>query len=249
MDPLNAQPAEPRQRWRLVYRRRPDAPALPQRDQSAAWDAALISSGLPLAGLDLAVPRPRIVFAASLTVGMPAERELLDLFLVARRSVTEVRERLAGSLPTGHELIEVHDVWLGAPALSGQVVAADYRLNVTTLDGVMPDAAALAGGIRRLLAADALPRTRDKGGRAIPYDLRPLVAGIEVQPSIEVQAGDAAPKWIPPWAVQLRIRTRFDAERGVGRPEEVLAALSELSGMALTAQSTTRERLFLAGEA
>jgi len=243
MDPLNAQPAEPRQRWRLVYRRRPDAPALPQRDQGAAWDAALISSGLPLAGLDLAVPRPRIVFAASLTVGMPAERELLDLFLVARRSVTEVRERLAGSLPTGHELIEVHDVWLGAPALSGQVVAADYRLNVTTLDGVMPDAAALAGGIRRLLAADAQPRTRDKGGRAIPYDLRPLVAGIEVQ------AGDAAPESIPPLAVQLRIRTRFDAERGVGRPEEVLAALSELSGMALTAQSTTRERLYLAGEA
>ena len=249
MDPLNAQPAEPRQRWRLVYRRRPDAPALPQRDQSAAWDAALISSGLPLAGLDLAVPRPRIVFAASLTVGMPAERELLDLFLVARRSVTEVRERLAGSLPTGHELIEVHDVWLGAPALSGQVVAADYRLNVTTLEGVMPDAAALAGGIRRLLAADALPRTRDKGGRAIPYDLRPLVAGIEVQPSIEVQAGDAAPESIPPLAVRLRMRTRYDAERGVGRPEEVLAALSELSGMTLTAQSTTRERLYLAGEA
>jgi hypothetical protein len=185
---------------------------------------------------------------------MPAERELLDLFLVERRSVTEVRERLAGSLPTGHELIEAHDVWLGAPALSGQVVAADYRLNVTTLDGAMPDAAALAGGIRRLLAADALPRTRDKGGRAIPYDLRPLVAGIEMQPIIEVQpiivahAGDAATESIPLRAVQLRIRTRFDPERGVGRPEEVLAALSELSGMALTAQSTTRERLLLAGE-
>ena len=248
MDPLNAQPAEPRQRWRLIYRRRPDAPALPQRDQTAAWDAAMISSGLPLAGLDLAVPRPRLVFAASLTVGMPVERELLDLFLVERRSVTEVRERLAGSLPTGHELIEVHDVWLGAPALSGQVVAADYRLNVTTLDGGMPDAAALAGGIRRLLAAAALPRTRDKGGRAIPYDLRPLVAGIEVQPGIEAQPGDAAPGSIRLPAVRLRIRTRFDSERGVGRPEEVLAALSELSGMALTAQSTTRERLLLAGE-
>ena len=161
---------------------------------------------------------------------------------------TEVRERLAGSLPTGHELIEVHDVWLGAPALSGQVVAADYRMNVTILSGAMPDAVALAGGIRRLLAAAALPRTRDKGGRAIPYDLRPLVAGIEVQPNIGARPGDAATEPTPLRAVQLRIRTRFDPERGVGRPEEVLAALSELSGMSLTAQSTTRERLLLAGE-
>lgn len=248
MDPLKAQPAEPRQRWRLAYRRGPDAPPLPQRDQSAAWDAALMSSGLPLAGLDPVVPRPRLVFAASLTVGMPAEREFLDLYLVERRSVIEVRERLAGSLPAGHELIDVYDVWLGAPALSGQVVAADYRLNVTTLDGAMPDAGALADGARRLLAAVTLPRTRDKGGRAIPYDLRPLVAGIEVQPSIGARPGDAATEPTPLRAVQLRIRTRFDSERGVGRPEEVLAALSELSGIALTAQSTTRERLLLAGE-
>ncbi len=242
MESLNPAPAESRQRWRLIYRRQPDAPPLPQRDQLAAWEAALVASGLPLAGLDLATPRPRLVFAASLAVGLPAERELLDLFLVDRRSVAEVRERLAGSLPTGHELIDVHDVWLGAPPLSGQVVAADYRVRVTTIDGVVPDATALAVNIQDLLAAAALPRTREKGGRSIPYDLRPLVARIEVEP------GDAATVPVPGSAVQLRIRTRFDPERGVGRPEEVLAALSELAGVPLAAQSITRERLLLAGE-
>ncbi len=260
MDPLSAQPAEPSQRWRLAYRRRPDAPPLPQRDQNAAWETALISSGLPIAGLDLAVPRPRLVFGASLTVGMPAERELLDLFLVERRSVAEVRERLVASLPTGHELIEVHDVWLGAPALSGQVAAADYRMSVTLVDGAMPDGAALMDAARRLLAAAALPRKREKGDRSIPYDLRPLVAGIEVQPGEADGAAVPAPADttphgaphgapVPAPAVQLRIRTRFDPERGVGRPEEVLAALSELAGVPLAAQSITRERLLLSGEA
>jgi hypothetical protein len=49
-------------------------------------------------------------------------------------------------------------------------------------------------------------------------------------------------------AVGLRIRTRFDPERGVGRPEEVLAALSELAGAPLEVGSIVRERLVLAGE-
>lgn len=228
-------PSEPRQRWRAIYRRRPDAPPLPQREQLAAWEATLAVSGLPLAGLDLPAHHPRIVFAAPLAVGVSAERELVDLFLVDRRPVAEVRVRLAGSLPAGHELIDVHDVWLGEPPLSGQVVAADYRVELKTLDGPDPDRARLAASCTRLLSAPALPRTREKGGRAIAYDLRPLVADVTVVPDLGSGTG-------------LRIRTRFDPERGVGRPDEVLAALSELAGMPLEARSIVRERVLLAGE-
>ena len=132
--PVAARP-EPRQRWRVRFRRRPDAPALPQREQLAAWEAALAASGLPLAGLDLPVPRPRLVFAAPLGVGMAAEGELFDLFLTDRRAVAEVRPIIAASMPAGHELVDVFDVWLGEPPLSGRVVAADYRLELAaTLD-------------------------------------------------------------------------------------------------------------------
>lgn len=232
-------PVEPRQRWRVRFRRRADAPALPQREQLAAWEAALGVSGLPLAGLDLPVPRPRIVFAAPLGVGMPAEGELVDLLLVDRRTVAEVRVRLAGSLPTGHELIDVHDVWLGEPPLSGQVVAADYVVELaTTAD--LPDRVVLEDACRRLLRAATLPRTRDKGGRAIAYDLRPLLGGVEV---LAAKPGTATRGT----AARLRIRTRFDPERGVGRPEEVLAALSEVTGAQLAAASVIREGLILAG--
>lgn len=227
-------PAEARQRWRVIHRRRPDAPPLAQREQLAAWEESLAVSGLPLAGLDLPVPRPRLVFAAPLAVGVAAERELVDLFLAERRAVAEVRVRLAGSLPAGHELIDVHDVWLGEPPLSGQVVAADYRVTVATIDGGAPDPAAIATACVRLLAAPALPRMRDKGGRSTSYDLRPLVA--DLRPT----AGGGA---------SILIRTRFDRERGVGRPEEVVAALSELAGVVLTVRSTVRERLLLAGDA
>ena len=41
--------ASPRQRWRLVLARGPDAPRLGGRELSDAWDAALEATGLPLA--------------------------------------------------------------------------------------------------------------------------------------------------------------------------------------------------------
>jgi len=246
MEPINgspaeapspvAAPAEPRQRWRVRFRRRPDAPALAQREQLGAWETALAASGLPLAGLDLPVPRPRFVFAAPLGVGMAAEGELFDLFLTGRRAVAEVRPIIAASMPPGHELVDVFDVWLGEPPLSGRVVAADYRLELAARPDP-PDRAALENACARLLAAPTLPRTRDKGGRSVGYDLRPLVTSIDV---LEAAPGRVA---------GLRIRTRFDPEKGVGRPEEVLAALSELAGTPLEATATIRERLLLADEA
>ena len=123
-------PAEARQRWRLVYARSESAPHLAQSDQQSAWEAALLASGLPVVGQDLEPPRPRIAFAAPLGVGLPAERELADLFLAERLPVAGVRSALEATLPEGHRLVELHDVWLGEAALPGQVVAADYRAAV-----------------------------------------------------------------------------------------------------------------------
>lgn len=181
---------------------------------------------------------------------MAAERELIDLFLVERRSSAEVRVRLASSLPTGHELVDLHDVWLGDPPLSGQIVAAEYRMEVGASrrvgadadagpdDGVL-DIGVLATACLRLLDAESLPRSRDKGGRAVTYDLRPLVEDVRV---VTDPGGASA-------VAVLVIRTRFDPERGVGRPDELLAALSELAGVPLSARSIVRERLLLAGDA
>jgi radical SAM-linked protein len=235
--PAPPPPAEARQRWRLVYRRRPDAPALAQREQVAAWEGGLGTSGLPLVGLDLPVPRPRLVFAAPLPVGAPADAELLDLFLTDQRISAEVRRRVVASLPAGHDLVDLYDVWLGAPALSGQVVAADYRIEVSAVDGSALEPERLEAASRRLLAEATLPRTRDKGGRAVTYDLRPLLESVDTLVDDSLPAG-----------LRLRIRTRFDPERGVGRPEEVLAALSDAAGIPLTARSIVRERILLAGD-
>ncbi len=252
--PNSIAPAEARQRWRLLYARSESAPNLAQRDQHAAWEAGLRASGLPVVGQDLEPPRPRIAFAAPLGVGLPAEGELADLFLAERLPVAQVRAALEANLPEGHRLVELLDVWLGEAALPGQVAAADYRADVRVGGGADGDTAprrpdALSDAARRLLTASSLPRTRDKGGREVTYDLRPLLADINVieipGPTPDDLAGPAASQRN---LVQLRIRVRYDPERGVGRPEEVLAALAELAGLELSLEALVRERMLLAGD-
>ena len=173
--------------------------------------------------------RPRIAFGAPIPASLEVERELADIFLTEFVPIWQVREGLTAHLPDGWRLVDLHDVWLGGPALAGQVAAADYRIVVTGADG-----SALATAAASLLTAAELPRDRLKGGSTVRYDLRPLLADICV-----VDEG-------PP--VVLRAQTRFDPVLGTGRPEEVVAALADAVGSALVVSSMVRERLILAQE-
>ncbi len=219
--------AEPRQRWRLVVARLADAPAAGQREVADVWTAALQAAGLPLAGADGARSRSRLSFGAPLPIGMVADRELIDVVLVERWPVWRVRDALEAHLPPGWRLVDLFDVWLAGPPLAGQVVAADYRIELET----WPDPAVLEGAVAEMLAADRLPRDRQKGDRTVAYDLRPLLV------DLRVESGS------PP---TIGTRTRFHPELGTGRPEEVIAALADRADVALPVRSIVRERVVLA---
>jgi hypothetical protein len=173
--------------------------------------------------------RPRIAFGAPVPARLELERELADIVLTEFVPTWRVRDGLAEHLPAGWRLVDVHDVWLGSPALAGQVVAADYRIEVRGVGGDLLAAAALG-----LLDATELPRERLKGGSTVRYDLRPLLADVSV---VSVA---------PP--VVLRVRTRFDPVLGTGRPEEVVAALGDAVGSQLVVASLVRERVILGDE-
>ena len=220
----------PRQRWRLLLARSAQAPELGSREAVDAWETALEASRLPL----FRAPgraRPRIAFGAPIPARLELERELADIVLTEFVPTWRVREGLAEHLPAGWRLVGVHDVWLGSPALAGQVVAADYRVEVAGAD---TDGAALAAAATGLLDAAELPRERLKGGSTVRYDLRPLLADVGV-----ASVG-------PP--VVLRVRTRFDPVLGTGRPDEVIAALADAVGSPLVIASLVRERVILSDE-
>lgn len=196
------------QRWRLVLARDPLPASLGQRESVGAWDEALAASGLPIAGLDAPRPRPRFVLAAPLAAAVRGDAELADLWLVERLPRWQVREHLAPHVPAGHALVDLYDVWLGEPALPGQLVASVYRAALHA----PADAGALARAAETLMLAESLPRERRKGDATVAYDLRPFLGALEVLPS------DAG-------AVVVRMTLRHDPARGLGRPEEALAAL------------------------
>lgn len=221
--------APPRQRWRLVLARSADAPRLGGRELSDAWETAIEGTGLPLhrpAGR----LRARVAFGAPLPLGMAAEQELADVFLIERVPAWRMREAIDGRLPDGWDLVDCYDVWLGGPPLAGRVVAAGYRIELDEL----ANAAELAVAARALLDATQLVRERRKGETTVPYDLRPLLVDVSVEA--------AGPQPI------VHARTRLHPELGTGRPEEVIAALADRLGRPLVIRTIVRERLILADE-
>lgn len=227
-------PAEARQRWRLTFAREPVPVEQVGRAALDAWQAALVTSGLPAAGLEPGgAGRARIAFGAPLPAAFRGDAELADVFLLEPRLVWQVREALASRLPAGHRWVAAENVWLGAPPLAGRVAAADWRVELASSPAAH-DLERLRAATRALLAARELPRVRVKGGEQKRYDLRPLLAAITVE-----RDGEAA---------AIRFRTRILPDLGSGRPEEVLAALAEAAGSAIEASTIARTRLLLSDD-
>lgn len=201
-----------------------------QREALDSWIAALSAAGLPVASTEGARARPRVTFGAPVPSGLALEADLLDVVLRDRWPIWRVREAMVGHVPPGWRIVDLHDVWPGAPPLPGQVAGAEYRIVLDTdVSG-----AALGDAASEMLAAPRLMRARAKGAGTVEYDLRPLVADVRV-------CDDGPP-------VVLSLRTRIQPELGSGRPEEVVAELTARAGTAIGIESIVRERLVLVGE-
>jgi len=226
--------SEIRQRWRLIFARDEEARYISHLDAVHLWERAFRRGEIPLATSEGFNPRPKLVFAAPLQLGMLAEHDLADLFLAERLTSPDLRGRLASGMPRGYRVVDLHDVWVGAPALAPQLVAADYRV---TLFNVKHDD--LAAAVARMMAADKLPRQRNREKRTISYDLRPLLLEAQVRapdPAAIAQAtADLA-------AVGLWLRLRHSQDGGSGRVDEVVAALAGELGMATHLPSGAAER-------
>ena len=236
---------EPRQRWRVVFGHDPDAENEARSDPVEAWTKALGAAGIPLAIGGGKGGRARISFGAPLPTGMAGEAELADLVLTERRTRSDIAARLTAGLPPGDRLVDLFDVWLGAPALAGHVVAADFRVTIRATPS-----ARIADACSAVLAAPTLERTRSKGpGRAVSYDLRPLVLDLAVAPGRATgDRGDSEDHAPDRDTTLVRMRLRIAQDGAAGRPGEVVLALGEVLGEPLDVAWTVRERLLTGDE-
>jgi radical SAM-linked protein len=174
-------------------------------DLHRTWERTVRRAGLPLAYSQGYSPHPRINLASALPLSFTSDCELVDIWLEEQLPTQDIHSALEEAAPPGMRILEVTAVDDHLPTLQTILEASDFT--VTFLDPVGD----LEVGCRELLDSQQLPRQ----WRGKPYDLRPLLLGLQLLP--EDDQG------------RLRLALRLSAREGAtGRPEEVVSALGYL---------------------
>jgi radical SAM-linked protein len=185
------------------------------RDVARAFERGVRRAGLPVAHSAGFTPHPKISYAGGAPTGVASEAEYLSLALTSRTEAEAVRERLNAALPDGIDVIDVTEDAGGLPA--SRLTASEWQV---ILPGLTPDSVAPA--VQRFLALEHAPveRLTNKGMRRM--DARSAVVTLDVR-RVDGTDGDTA--------LRMIVRHTVPAVR----PDDVLTALREVSGVAPSA--------------
>ncbi len=172
---------------RVLFARYGPAEYLGHLDMMRLFERSLRRAGVPLAYSQGYNPRPRLVFALPLGVGVAAQAEILEIETARRWDPECLLSDLNAALPPGVEAHTAHAVRSTGKSVMGRVTSARYRL-------VAPG---MADAARRLmLAPEVLVEKKSKGGRRT-LDLKPLILSLETRAASDtawfhVRAGSAS---------------------------------------------------------
>jgi radical SAM-linked protein len=199
---------------RLSFAKRGDLRLVSHHDLLRCLERTLRRAQIPMAVSQGFNPRPKIVFALALALGIEGRREVVELELAEPLEPAELLERLRKVSPPGLDWVDVKAV---APGRSApRVEAAQYFLEVP-----VDRQEATRSQLAALLASTQWPYTRHREGRDVAIDVRPFVLGAEFDPL----GGPTQSVGV------LRFRMKI-TPNGSARPEEVIDALglSDLLG-------------------
>ena len=193
-------------RYRIAFRTARSLAYVSVIELGTVWERTLRRARIPVRYSQGFTPRPRMHFAAPLPVGCGTEADLLDLTLTEPMTPDALLVALQGAAPRDLFIAAATPVDEAEPALSEQLVAAEYDVWLREVDRDVLQSAA-----ERVLAAETLdlPR-RGKDGKT--YNLRPLIIAMDPIPDLPA-----------PWSgLRMLLQARTGA---TGRPDEVLTAL------------------------
>jgi radical SAM-linked protein len=213
---VRAQPeqqAPPVQRLRVRYAKRGRMRFTSHRDFSRAFERAVFRAGIPMAYSSGFNPHPRISYAGAAPTGAASEAEYLELALAEQVAPERARRDLDAALPDGLDVLEV--VVASPGSLADRLEASRWELKVP---GVAPER--LAEAVTDLLAAQEVlvERMTKKGVRT--FDARGAIVRLAVR---------ADPQDVTCAILDVVLRHGTPSVR----PDDVLAALREISGLGL----------------
>jgi len=199
---------------RLRFSKRGKVRFISHRDVARAFERAFRVEQLPLAFTAGFVPRPKVSFGLALSVGNESDAEYLDLELDHAVDLDRLPGALSAALPEGIVVTGAVALADRAPALQEAVTAVEYQVGVRGAD---PDE--VAGAVQEALASPTLETSRNRKGREVVEDVRPVIREMRVHPAGTDDGGTARELAV----VDLELTTQ---PRGA-RPTEVLAAVGE----------------------
>ena len=193
------------QRLRLTFSKIGPTRFIGHLDLARTMERVLNRAKIPVTYTQGFNRRPRMQMASALPLGFTSDCEMIDILLDKQVEPAIIKDQLMAKMAPGIILHSVAEVSLTAPALQNSTVAAVYT--VTPLDPI--DTTALQQAVEDLLSSESHMRTRARGKRRKPYDLRPLIE------ELTLVAADS-----PTLHMRLSLQ-----EGKTGRPDEVLYAL------------------------
>jgi radical SAM-linked protein len=211
-------PAPTPAKVRIRFRKDGALRLLSHHDLMRCFERMLRRAALPVRQTKGFHPKPRLVFALSLPLGVIGCEEVVELELDETLPPEEVGERLARQAPPGLTILSLRRIDFKA---SAQIQSLTYRITLPA-----DRAADAARRAAKLLAAAECwaERTRPEPRRV---DLRPWIVNLRVAANLEME---------------LRL-----TPAGTARPEEVLAVLG-LSDLLDAGAVLERSRLALVDE-
>lgn len=196
-------------RLRVRYAKHGKVRFTSHRDVARIWERALRRSGLPVAYSEGFNPRMKVSFGLALSTGHESEAEYLDVDLRPAHGeqidLAALPDGLSEVLPGGLTATAVVEIERRAPSLQHAVTSCSWRIDASGVEAV-----AVREAVARLLAADEIIVTRERKGKQVTDDVRPLVLELDVDEPV----GDT-----------VRLEAELATQPRAIRPAELLGAL------------------------
>jgi radical SAM-linked protein len=214
----------PVQRLRVRYAKRGRLRFSSHRDFSRAFERAVFRARIPMAYSSGFNPHPRISYAGAAPTGSASEAEYLEIALAEVIDPAQAHVDIDEALPPGLDVLEV--VPSSGGALADRLEASWWQL---TIDGIPADEAQRAVDV--LLATDevVVERMTKKGLRS--FDARAAILSVNVS----AERGGAPGELRPGGDVCAILDVVLRHGSPSVRPDDVLAALQQASGLRVTA--------------